>query len=74
MHDIKKSEDYNQQTEKSGKFKNDRKRCSYYSSNDHSNEESYQQKDGSKCKDSTTVDGKKSENHEVFVVGSTTAD
>ena len=57
------NEDCYQQMEKSGKFKNDRKRCSYYSSNNHSNEESYNQKDGSKCKDSTT-----------FVVGSTNAD
>ena len=60
------NEDCYQQMEKSGKFKNDRKRCRYYSSNGHSDEESYQQKDGSKCKDSSTVDGKKSENHEVL--------
>ena len=46
--------------ETSGKFKNDKKKkCSCPNSNGDSNEGWYQKKSGSKCKESSTVDGKK---------------
>ena len=62
--------------EKSEKIKNRRhnKWCSLHNSSSHSNQEYFQQKGGSKCKDSSTVDGKNSEEPETYAVDSTTVD
>ena len=48
--------------------------CSLHNSMSHSNQECFQQKSSSKCKDSSTVDGRNSEEHETYVVDSTTVD
>ena len=61
----------NGQVEKGKKWKA-KKRYSLHNSTSHSNQECSQQKSGSKCKDSSTVDG--SEEHENYVVDSTTVD
>ena len=59
---------------KSEKIKNGRQKkwCSLHNSTSHSNQECFQQKSGSKCKDSYTVDGRNSEEHETYVVESIT--
>ena len=38
----------------------------------HSNQECFQQRSSSRCKDSSTVDGRNGEEHETYVVDSTT--
>ena len=49
--------------------------CSLHNRISNLNEGCYQQKSGSKCKDSSTVvDGKNSETHEAYVVESTNVD
>ena len=60
-----------------GKVEKNQKRkvekwCSLHNSTSHSNQESFEQKNGSKCKDSSTVDSRNSEEHETYVVDSTT--
>ena len=63
--------------EKSEKIKNGRQKKwrSLHNSTSHSNQQCFQQKSGSKCKDnSTVVDGKHSEEHETYVVDKTTVD
>ena len=62
---------------KSEKIKNERQKkwCSLHNSTSYSNQECFQQKKSdSKCKDSSTVDSRNSEEHEPFVVDSTTVD
>ena len=61
---------------RSEKFKNGRQeKCSLHNSSSYSNQECFQQKSGSKCKDSfTVIDGKNSEEHETCVVDSRTVD
>ena len=58
---------------KTEKIKNGRQKkwCSLHKSTNHSNQECFQQRSSSKCKDSSTVDGKNSRKHETFVVDST---
>ena len=58
------------------KIKNEsqKKWCSLHSSTSHLNQESFQQRSSSKRKDSSTVDGRNSEEHETYVIGSTTVD
>ena len=57
------------------KMEGKKKYCSLYNSTSPSNRECFQQKNGSKCKDSSTVaDGKSSEEHETYVIHSTTVD
>ena len=60
----------------SKKIKNgsQKKWCSLHNSTSHSNQECFQQRSSSKCKDSPTVDGRNSEEHETYVVDSTTVD
>ena len=47
---------------------------SLHNSTSHSNQKCIQQKSGSKCNGSSTVDGRKSEEHETYVADSTTVD
>ena len=49
------------------KVKNGRQKklCNLHKSTSHSNQQCFQQRSSSKCKDSFTVDGRKSEEHEV---------
>ena len=58
---------------KTEKIKNGRQKkwCSLHNSTSHSNQECFQQRSSSKCKDSSTVDGRNSEEHETYVVDST---
>ena len=66
-----------QRTEKSETLKIGRQKKWYslHNSTSYSNQEYFQQKSGSKCKDSSTVvDSKNSEEHETYVVDSTTVD
>ena len=65
-----------QQMKKQEVFLNGRQKkwCSLHNSTTRSNQERFQQKSGSKCKDSSTVDGRNSEEHETYVVDSTTVD
>ena len=51
--------------ERRKKIKNGRqtKWCSLHNGTSHSNQECFQQRSGSKCKDSSTVDGRNSEEH-----------
>ena len=58
------------------KIKNGRQKkwCSLHNSTSHSNRECFQQKSDSECKDRSTVDGRNSEEHETYVVDSTTVD
>ena len=58
---------------KTEKIQNGRQKkwCSLHNSTDHSNPECFQQRSSSKCKDSSTVDGKNSIKYETFVVDST---
>ena len=68
---------YYRQIEKLENFKTGRQKkwCSLHNSTSHSNQECFQQKSGSKCKDSLlTVDGGNSEEHETYVGNSTTVD
>ena len=51
-----------------------KKWCSLHNSTSHSNQECFQQKSSSKCKDTSTVDGRNSEEHETYVVDGTTVD
>ena len=55
------------------KIKNGRQKkwCSLHNSTSHSKQECFQQRSSSKCKDSSTVDGRNSEKHEIYVVDST---
>ena len=48
-----------------------KKWCSFTSTS-HSNQECFQQKSSSKCKDNSPVEGRNSEEHEIYVVDSTT--
>ena len=58
---------------KTEKIKNGRQKkwCSLHVSTNHSNQECFQQRSSSNCKDSSTVDGRNSEEHETYVVDST---
>ena len=60
---------------KTEKIKNERQKkwCSLHNSTSHSNQECFQQRSSSKCKESSTVDGRNSEKHETYVVVSTAA-
>ena len=49
-----------------------KKWCRLHNSPSQSNLECFQQRSSSKCKDSSTVDGRNSEEHQTFVVDSTT--
>ena len=59
--------------EKNQKWKSE-KMSSLHNSTSHSNQERFQQKSSSRCKESSTVDGRNSEEHETYVVDSTTVD
>ena len=48
-----------------------KKWCSLHNSTSHSNQECFQQRSSNKCKDSSTVDGRNSEEHETHLVAST---
>ena len=54
---------------KTEKNKNGRQKnwCSLHNSTSHSNPECFQQRSSSKCKDSSTVDGRNSEEHEILL-------
>ena len=54
---------------KTEKIKNGRQKkwCSLHNSTSHSNQECFQQRSSSKCKDSSTVDDRNSEEHEILL-------
>ena len=53
---------------------NSEKWCILHNSTSHSNQEYFQQRSSSKCKDGFTVDGRNREEHQTYVVDSTIVD